>query len=112
MSTKPEATSDAKSRTPKAPKPTRAGKTLKPKVLAPKEPKVRSAKVPPGVGVRIHALRKERAWTMDDLAPKAGISPEYISMLEADLRTPSFAVLKSIAKAFGISVSNLLDGVA
>ena len=47
--------------------------------------------------------------TQRDLAKRAGVTPEYVAQLEMGLKKhPSLAVLRRIAKALGVPVTELL----
>jgi transcriptional regulator with XRE-family HTH domain/endonuclease V-like protein UPF0215 family len=59
------------------------------------------------VGDRIRALRQERAWTQEELAARADISPEYLSRIETGDRTPGDRALKGLAEALGVGVEAL-----
>jgi transcriptional regulator with XRE-family HTH domain len=55
----------------------------------------------------IKKLRGKR--TQADLAKEAGVTKNYITMLEAGKRkNPSLLVLKRLAKALGVPVAELL----
>jgi transcriptional regulator with XRE-family HTH domain len=62
-----------------------------------------------GVGKRIRRFRRQKGMTQADLARAAGVSPAYLSELEAGLgRRPSGRILLSIAEALGVTVADLL----
>lgn len=53
--------------------------------------------------------REARGLTQAELARRAKITGEYVSMLETGAkRNPSLAVLQRLAKVLGVSVSDLL----
>jgi len=55
-------------------------------------------------------LREGKGLTQVQLAEKAGITQEYVAKLESGAKgNPSLAVLKALAKALGMSVSELLE---
>jgi transcriptional regulator with XRE-family HTH domain len=57
----------------------------------------------------IKELRTERGLTQEQVAQKAGVTKNYITMLETGARkTPSLPVLKRLAKALGVPVTELL----
>jgi transcriptional regulator with XRE-family HTH domain len=57
----------------------------------------------------IRKLRKERKLTLETLAEKADVSKPYLSMIEKGRRkSPSLPVLRRIARALQVSVSDLL----
>lgn len=52
-------------------------------------------------------MRKERGWTLDDLAERAHTSKSNLSNLEGDRQGYSPVLLASLAEAFGYRVSEL-----
>lgn len=63
------------------------------------------------VGRRIRQLRRERKWTIEDLADKADLDPSYVSRLERGVQNASLTVLAQIARAFTIPVAEVVDVV-
>ncbi|MGX5820860.1 helix-turn-helix domain-containing protein [Chitinophaga lutea] len=63
------------------------------------------------VGERIKALRIERGITTRDFADMANISHSFRHEIESGQVNPSLSILYSIAKAFNMSLSELLNGV-
>jgi transcriptional regulator with XRE-family HTH domain len=53
-------------------------------------------------------MRLERGWTIERAAEKFAIEPAHVRRIEASEANPSLAVLASIAKALGLSVSDLV----
>ncbi|WP_295119282.1 helix-turn-helix transcriptional regulator [uncultured Chitinophaga sp.] len=62
-------------------------------------------------GERIAALRKEKDMKQNELASQLGIGPVQVSRYEKDLITPSVEVAARIAKALGVSLDHLVNGV-
>jgi transcriptional regulator with XRE-family HTH domain len=60
-----------------------------------------------GLGARIHSLRGQQEWTLEDLAARSGLSKSYLSRIEEGDRQPSIAALLSLAQAFGVSLAGL-----
>jgi transcriptional regulator with XRE-family HTH domain len=57
----------------------------------------------------IQELRESQEITQRDLARKAQVTPGYIAQLEMGVRSnPSLAVLRRLAKALGVPVTELL----
>src|SRR5688572_30833614 len=55
-------------------------------------------------------LREERGWSMAKLAEEAGVKDAYIAQLETGSeRTQHSAILKRLARAVGVPVTELLD---
>ncbi|TFE00131.1 helix-turn-helix domain-containing protein [Jeotgalibacillus sp. R-1-5s-1] len=60
------------------------------------------------VGTTLRDIRKERQWTMDELAESAGISKLTLGKIERGEANPSLAVIWKIANALAIPISALL----
>jgi len=56
------------------------------------------------VGKRIKELREERGWAKGTLATRAGISPNYVPMLENGQKSPTIETLSAICFAFDITL--------
>lgn len=62
------------------------------------------------IGSKIRALRKEKKYTLDELAEKADSSKSYIWELEnKNPPRPSAEKLAKIAKALGVTLDYFLD---
>jgi transcriptional regulator with XRE-family HTH domain len=59
-------------------------------------------------GEKLKLLRREKAWSQDELAFHANIDGRQISRYENDRVTPSIDVAVKIAKAFAVSLDYLL----
>ena len=54
--------------------------------------------------------REAKGLTQDELARKVKVTRPYITMLEAGVKkNPSLAILKRLAKALGVAVTELLE---
>ena len=62
-------------------------------------------------GVVLRKMRKQRAWSQEELAHRAGIAMRYVSLLETNNRQPTLSTLHVIAQAFELSVSELMQAV-
>ncbi len=58
---------------------------------------------------RVRALRKERAWSLEQLAAASGVSRSMLSQIERNEANPTLAVTFRIAQAFGMTVGELLE---
>ena len=63
------------------------------------------------LGKRIRELRHERGYSQEKLAELADIHENHVRRIERGEANPSFLVLIRIARAVGISVSDLLRGL-
>jgi transcriptional regulator with XRE-family HTH domain len=61
------------------------------------------------IGNRIKAIRKERGITQTDLALKAGMSRTYLADIEGNRYTPSLNILKVIADALNLRISDIIE---
>jgi transcriptional regulator with XRE-family HTH domain len=58
----------------------------------------------------IQTKREEKGITQRDLAQRAKVTPGYIAQLETGARkNPSLPVLRRLAKALGVPVTELLE---
>ena len=64
-----------------------------------------------GLGWRVRQLREAKGWTQEILAGRAGLDRSYIAGIEAGLRNPSTKALAKIARALGVTLSVLFEGV-
>jgi XRE family transcriptional regulator, master regulator for biofilm formation len=64
----------------------------------------------PGLNVTIRALRERKGLTQEQVARRAKVTKFYVSQLETGLRkNPSLPVLRRLAKALGVPVTELLE---
>lgn len=68
-------------------------------------------KIEKQLGKRIRFLRLQKKWSQEDLALEAEVNKNYISDLERGSRNPTIKVLEKIAKALGISLETLFQGL-
>ena len=61
------------------------------------------------VGPRLKRLRLRRDITLTDLAEETGISASTLSRLEAGLRRPTLEQLLPLARAYGVTLDELVD---
>jgi transcriptional regulator with XRE-family HTH domain len=65
------------------------------------------------VAGNLRRLRRERAWSLEELSTRAGVSRAMLSQVETGKTTPTIAVLWKIATGFGVPFTELLrEGVA
>lgn len=62
------------------------------------------------IGKRIRKRRQELKLTQGDLARALGLTPQHISVIEQDKRSPSLASLAKLAEELGITVDYLVTG--
>lgn len=61
------------------------------------------------VGPRLKRLRHRRNVTLNDLSEETGISTSTLSRLEAGLRRPTLEQLLPLARAYGVTLDELVD---
>jgi transcriptional regulator with XRE-family HTH domain len=61
------------------------------------------------LGNRIRSLRNAQGMSQVQLADRAGMSPRYLSEVEAGKRNVSFACLDTLAKQLSITLAELLN---
>jgi len=58
----------------------------------------------------LRLLRDEKGWSQAELAKRADVTDAYIAQLETGAReNPSLEVLKRLARALGVPVTELLE---
>ena len=62
------------------------------------------------IGKRIGLLRKEKGLTQEELASHMGVSPQAVSKWENDQTCPDISALPKLARLFGVTVDELLEG--
>ena len=62
------------------------------------------------IGKRIAHFRKEKGLTQEELAQHMGISPQAVSKWENDQTCPDISALPKLARLFGVTVDELLEG--
>ena len=61
------------------------------------------------LGRRVKQLRSERTWSLEALANASGVSRSMLSQIEREQANPTLAVTLRIARAFGMSLGDLLQ---
>lgn len=60
---------------------------------------------------RIRQLRLERGWRQIDLAEETGMHENYVSDLELGQKEICIRMLQAVAKSFGMTPAELLQGI-
>jgi transcriptional regulator with XRE-family HTH domain len=60
------------------------------------------------MGRRLKKLREERDMSRAELAKRAGISREYVRLLESGSYDPTVGTLQNLARALGVALTDLL----
>lgn len=61
------------------------------------------------LGRRVRQLRSARGWSLDALARASGVSRSMLSQIERERANPTLAVTLRIARAFGMTLGELLE---
>ena len=59
------------------------------------------------IASKIRKLRKEKSWTVEELAEKAGLSKSSMNYIERGISDPKLSSLFNISKALGLSLPDL-----
>lgn len=63
---------------------------------------------PPTIGPRLKQLRKERGWTLDELAAASGVSRSMLSQIERGQANPTLATVWHLSQALGVELSEFV----
>ena len=61
------------------------------------------------LGTKLKVVRKERNYSLEELAKRTGFSKSFLSQIENGKNSPSIASLKKITEALGISIGELFE---
>lgn len=73
--------------------------------------KVRKDPILRALGRNVRRLRESKRWTQENLAQRAAMDRSYLAGIEAGLRNPSTKALAKLARACGVGISTLFEGV-
>jgi transcriptional regulator with XRE-family HTH domain len=60
------------------------------------------------LGRNLKRLRQSKGWSQEKFAFEADVHRTYVSDLERGVRNPSITLIEKLAKALGVSASELL----
>ena len=63
------------------------------------------------LGVQLRKARLAAGLTQEQLAVRAGISREYVSLLEHDRKSPTLDMLFRLCRAMGVGAANIIGRV-
>ncbi|MBY0399568.1 helix-turn-helix domain-containing protein [Myxococcota bacterium] len=63
------------------------------------------------LGEQLRAARLAARWSQEKLAEKAGISRNYVSLLELNRKSPTVDVLLAICGALDVSAAEIIGAV-
>ncbi|GAB4261833.1 MAG: cupin domain-containing protein [Deferrisomatales bacterium] len=61
------------------------------------------------LGEKLKAIRKERGYSLEELARRTGFSKSFLSQIENNKNSPSISSLKKITQALGASIGELFE---
>ena len=64
------------------------------------------------IGQNIAYFRKQKNMTQEELAEKMSVTAQAISKWERDTSYPDITVIQTLSKTFGVSVTELLEGIS
>jgi len=62
-------------------------------------------------GKRVRELRRQRGWSQEEFADKAGLHRTYIGSVERGEQNVSIDNIEKLAKTLGVSIDNLFKGL-
>lgn len=62
----------------------------------------------PTLGQVLKEARKRAGLTQSEVSAKSGIAQPNLSEYEADIKSPSFAIVQRLAQAIGVKLSRLV----
>jgi len=60
-------------------------------------------------GAIVRGVRKEHAWTQEDLAERSGLTTTYIGQVERGDKVPSLTVVLKLCRALNVVPAELLE---
>lgn len=64
------------------------------------------------LGHYLRLVRRTRAETLDQIAERSGVSPQYLSEIERGLKDPSSEMIAAVAGALDLSLVDLTTGIS
>ena len=58
---------------------------------------------------RVRRLRREKGWSQEELADRAGLHRTFISQIERSVKRTTIRSLQKVAEALGVTCGELLD---
>jgi transcriptional regulator with XRE-family HTH domain len=57
----------------------------------------------------LQRLRKQKAWSQEEFADRAGLHRTYVSGVERGVRNPTITVVEKLAVTLGVKLGELMD---
>lgn len=61
------------------------------------------------LATNMRAIRREKGWSQEELADRAGVHRTYISGVERCVRNPTITIVGRIAQALEVPIGELVD---
>lgn len=61
------------------------------------------------ISAKLRDFRKQKGWSLEQLASASGVSRSMLSQVERNLANPTVAVIFKIARAFGVSITEFVQ---
>lgn len=61
------------------------------------------------ISAKLREFRKQKGWSLDQLATASGVSRSMLSQVERNMANPTVAVIFKIARAFGVSMTDFIQ---
>lgn len=61
------------------------------------------------LGLNLQRLRKEKGWSQEELADRAGLHRTYVSGVERGIRNPTITIVEKLAVTLETTVGVLAD---
>src|SRR5512140_541104 len=74
-----------------------------------RKPSLAAEAISQHLGSRVKHLRGGRGWSLESLANASGVSRSMLSQIEREQANPTLAVTLRIARAFGLTLGELLE---
>ncbi len=63
------------------------------------------------VGKRIRSLRRASGWTLEVLAERSGLHPNFLGLVERGTKNPSLDTIVLVARGLNVEPQSLFDGL-
>jgi Predicted transcriptional regulators len=76
-------------------------------------PRSKKNRLPEAValGKRLHLLREAKGWTLEELAEAAGMNELQVGHIERGATDPKLSTIRKLARAYGMTASELLKPI-
>ena len=61
------------------------------------------------LGLNLQRIRREKGWSQEELANRAGLHRTYVSGVERGIRNPTITIVDKLAGALEVTIGALAD---